>query len=461
MCLDVVHMLRKRKDNVEMKKHYMSVLGTGNYQACNYAITEENHDVKAVKEFYETKYIQAAVFRMICHDYSDGDKITIFMTQEAKERHWDKLKEELEQLIASRNQNISLNDVMVREGMDDDQQWENFNIIYSQIEDEEQIIVDVTHGFRTIPMQLFTILNYAKALKDIDVARIYYGAFERKMKINNVEYSPIVDYVGYMTIMELANAANVFSATGNAKLLHKVTKKVKDEGFKANTPQKHDLSSLDKISLKIEQLTESIQCARGKDDVCGKSIQQDYLAYNSVDMPKSSSQGNEAKAIYPIIQYVDHCVDKYFHNISQKSDDVSVGMCTVKWCKDYGLIQAGFTALEETIISWVFSRVILKKCVEVFTGETEQRRQREALSRMLTELKGEKSLETESELKQIFSQDKLDKLARISWKIKQCRNDMNHFGFSTDNRSTRKLCSQLEEYYEEFQKLKSECDQND
>lgn len=444
-----------------MKKHYMSVLGTGNYQACNYAITEENHDVKAVKESYETKYIQAAVFQMICYDFSDGDKITIFLTQEAKERHWDELKRELEQLIASRNQNISLHDVMVREGMDDDQQWENFNIIYSQIDDQEQIIVDVTHGFRTIPMQLFTILNYAKALKDIDVAGIYYGAFERKMKIDDVEYSPIVDYAGYMTIMELANAANVFSATGNAKLLHKITKKVKAEGFKADTPQKQDLSSLDKISLKIEQLTESIQCARGKaSSKYGTSIQQDYFAYceEKAKVPKSLGQGNKAQAIYPIIQYIDHSVDEYFHNISPKSDDVTVGMCTIEWCKDYGLVQAGFTALEETIISWVFARVALKNNVEDFTGETDQRKQREVLSKMLTESKRGKAPDTVSKLRQVFSEDKLENLVCISWKVKQCRNDMNHFGFSTDHRSTRKLCSQLNEYYEEFQKLKSECE---
>lgn len=60
--------------------------------------------------------------------------------------------------------------VDICEGLNTEDQWRNFNIIYDTISENEAVTVDITHGFRTIPMQLFSILNYARTLKNIAVA---------------------------------------------------------------------------------------------------------------------------------------------------------------------------------------------------------------------------------------------------------------------------------------------------
>ena len=202
-----------------MSRHYMSVLGTSGYSECDYCNEETN-------ERYRTKFIQAAVFFLHCKEFTAGDKITIFVTQKAKETHQKALHKELTALLQKEALEVQLQYVDIRDGMDNAQQWENFNIIYDHIEPEEEVTVDITHGYRPLPMQLFAILNFAQSLKNITVHGVYYGVFDRDSKL---DYSPIVDYSSYLTITRLANAASVFSETGNAKSLHDITDSIKRE----------------------------------------------------------------------------------------------------------------------------------------------------------------------------------------------------------------------------------------
>ena len=67
-----------------MAKNFISFLGTGGYQECVYSFK----DILGKKVIY----IQDTLIDFLCKDFDKDDKITIFLTSQAKEKHWNNLK---------------------------------------------------------------------------------------------------------------------------------------------------------------------------------------------------------------------------------------------------------------------------------------------------------------------------------------------------------------------------------
>lgn len=66
-----------------MGKHFISVLGTGLYQPTTYYYKEKS---------VITPFIQEALAEMLFDDIQDGDRISVFVTEKAKEQNWDNRK---------------------------------------------------------------------------------------------------------------------------------------------------------------------------------------------------------------------------------------------------------------------------------------------------------------------------------------------------------------------------------
>lgn len=66
-----------------MGKHFISVLGTGLYQSTTYYYKEKS---------VITPFIQEALAEMLFDDIQEGDRISVFVTEKAKEQNWDNRK---------------------------------------------------------------------------------------------------------------------------------------------------------------------------------------------------------------------------------------------------------------------------------------------------------------------------------------------------------------------------------
>jgi len=56
--------------------------------------------------------------------------------------------------------------------------WKIFDGINSVIDEGDDIIFDVTHSFRSLPVLTLIALNYVKFLKNVNINKIDYGAME-------------------------------------------------------------------------------------------------------------------------------------------------------------------------------------------------------------------------------------------------------------------------------------------
>jgi CRISPR-associated Csx2 family protein len=135
-------------------------------------------------------------------------------------------KEDVEKAMGEGSQ-ISL----IRYGITEDEIQENINIILKlkdKIKAGDEIIVDITHSFRSLPLYIMQLMMYLKTIdKNITISHVYYGMYEAA---ENKGPAPIVDLVSVINVNDWIIGAYAFQNYGNAtkvaELMEKENKSV-------------------------------------------------------------------------------------------------------------------------------------------------------------------------------------------------------------------------------------------
>ena len=168
------------------RKVFISFLGNGFYEPTKYV--ENTTDEVKVESL---RFIQEATINAYCKDYNNNDIIYIFTTKGAllnwndgEHKNFRTNSNEWYEGLGSRLKGLKLDcsfeNIMIPEGQSTDEIWEIFRIVYEKLQEKDELIFDITHGFRSLPMLNMVLINYAKLLKNITVKGIYYGAFDAK-----------------------------------------------------------------------------------------------------------------------------------------------------------------------------------------------------------------------------------------------------------------------------------------
>ena len=163
------------------RRVFISVLGTGNYQECIYQSSD-----KAVS--VQTCFAQEAALRYVdAPNWDPADQVFILLTEDARQRNWDKLS----QCLGSLGLHCPVKDIPIVDGKDEKEVWAIFKTIYDLIEDGDNLYFDVTHALRYLPMLVLVMGSYTSFLKNTTVNKIVYGNWEMRDKESNV--APLMD----------------------------------------------------------------------------------------------------------------------------------------------------------------------------------------------------------------------------------------------------------------------------
>ena len=146
---------------------------------------------------------------------------TFFLTDDARKKNWEddgqwdrdnscpKKCKGLKSCIGLMNLPFHVEGVRIPEGHDEKQIWEIFDIVYKVLAHGDEVVFDITHAFRSIPMLAIIILNYSKVLKNIQLQRIQYGAFEAlgpAFKVKEIpidqRVAPLIDLTPLVTLSD-------------------------------------------------------------------------------------------------------------------------------------------------------------------------------------------------------------------------------------------------------------------
>lgn len=118
--------------------------------------------------------------------------------------------------------------ILIKYGIDNNEIQENISSILKlqeQLNTHDELIVDITHSFRSLPIFIMNLLIYLQNVspKQINISHIHYGMNEASVEFG---YSPVVDLKAMMDVQEWITGAYAFSMFGNT---YKISKLLENE----------------------------------------------------------------------------------------------------------------------------------------------------------------------------------------------------------------------------------------
>jgi CRISPR-associated Csx2 family protein len=446
----------------------MSVLGTTDYDPCNY-LSPDGATISNVR------FVQEATVSFHCRDWDESDRIVIFLTDTARTMNWednghkdrsgkpkrlDGLRTSLEKLELKPR----LVPARIPEGRTEDEIWEIFQIILDHIEDGDEVVFDVTHGFRSIPMLAFASLNYAKALKNVTLKGIFYGAFDARQGFAPKPKDaygpptdvPIFDLTKYDNLLDWGQAVDRFLRAGDASEVGRLAKEGINPLLRESRGRHKAAAQIDKLAKALERFTRDIAACRGPN-----------LSNNAQQVKKmlSVTEGQALlKPLTPLMRKVEENIEVF------DGDMVRDGLRAARWCLDHNLIQQGYTILQEFIVTYVclkldcdyLNRKAREKAAKLLhkTARSKGAREASKLNAAASEEEGpcddRASMETARKLIGLP-----DGLVAVFSKLSERRNDLNHAGFrergaeskKTGGRTAESLAKKLGELLKDVESL--------
>ena len=477
--------------------HFMAVLGTGFYEPVRYGDDER-----------EEVFVQTAFIRKFYSQLSENGRVSIFVTPKSKRLNWDdreytaqeenmagrwvsERKKEVKcgnnrlglgsvlQSLKEEFHNTSFELVTIPDGDNEEEIWEIFDSIYQNINENEEIIFDITHSFRSIPMIVMAVINYTKLMKNCELWGIYYGAYEASVIEENSKIAPVFDITAYNEIMEWANAVDSYSRFGDMKAIKYLYEKNRKKYVSAK--EKKEWKGLEEIIDNMEGLSDALHTCRGADtyslenvksqDKRKCSIGNAYAALKgSLNRNKESEKYKAIRPLYPLLEKAAEDFSRF-----DKKNNYEIGLETVRWSIDNEMIEQGYTALEETIKTFLCYKYDIDERFEETRGWVDavilsmffyrgdkykdneyDQTYLDSLFRFITEENGKSS----EIYRKLSDEDKSkwkymimhvpNSFSEISQKVKSFRNDINHFGFRKNPQKPELLKKKLKDYYNEL-----------
>lgn len=154
---------------------------------------------------------------------------------------------------------------LVRYGIDESQLKENINTVLGireYLNNGDEIIVDITHSFRSLPLLIMQLILYLKQVESpkVRVSHVLYGMLDIS---NELHYTPIVDISKIIDISDWISGAYSFKNTGSAMKVYDLIKN-SDKATATMLKKFSDLLSLNALGQLQTQVQEMRSLNAGK-----------------------------------------------------------------------------------------------------------------------------------------------------------------------------------------------------
>jgi len=421
-----------------MARVFLSTLGTNKYLPCRYRIDGWTSA--------PTPFVQEALITHFCREWSADDRILIFCTEEARKRNWEdgNWKEDsqfpagLGRRIGALGLAASCERVAVPEGRNEKEIMEIFMTLMDSLRPEDQVLMDITHSFRSLPLLNAVALNYAKVLKGIGVLGIHYGAFETLGSLDQAKkipveerIAPVFDLSPYDTLLDWARAVDMFETAGRSEALSRLVNRGVGPLLADKKNRNREAMDLAQLGRSLSSFCLQLSAVRGREieKMQGLGDLVDALERQEILPP-----------LTPLLERIREKTRPF-----DTEDPEAKGFAAVRWCLAHNLIPQAYILMRETILSGLcrleghdpldedlregfwngFLKVVAEgKDEEEWKGALAQRREE---ARALIRDHG----------------PELKELARTYEALRPRRNDFMHGGFKKDAASAKSLVDYL------------------
>ena len=168
-------------------------------------------------EAHETTYIMpdgcehtAPFFGAALARFNPDADMKVFVTEKARKMHWEPFQCLVEDYVDT------LEAVEIPDGANEDELWSLFQMVVDAVNEREEVIFDITHGFRPLPFLSLLAVAYLRQVKQIDLRAILYGSYEARDQSVEPNRTPVVDLSGFVSLFDWMTAADRFTRFGDA-----------------------------------------------------------------------------------------------------------------------------------------------------------------------------------------------------------------------------------------------------
>jgi CRISPR-associated Csx2 family protein len=417
------------------RKIFLSFLGTNNYVPCNYYVESD-----ATQKVENVKYIQEAILQMACVDFCDTDAAYIFLTDAAKKQNWlndgqfnidtkaydlsnTGLQCRLEELTVFKGIKHAVD---IPEGFSTNEIMQIFQIVFDLIQDDDEIYLDITHAFRSLPMLGLVLMNYAKTLKNVTLKTIHYGAFEKlgpatqviKMP-SEIRNAPILNLLPLANLMDWSTSAQNFIKYGITNDLTTLANQYKVQAIQANNIEKQSMDLISEIAKSFTAIAINFKTNRG------------YEIIEGIEFERANERIEAFKKNINLMPQLHPILDKLKFKISEfKKDGKLNWLHAVQWCLQHNMLQEGITQLQEGLITYICRDEGLN-----YKTEVDRKKIADALHSTANLLRENKNTIDNA----ASEKNKFEKLAAIFAGLSTIRNNINHGGYNPQAGDTKIL----------------------
>lgn len=418
-----------------MARKFISFLGTSDYKYCSYTLNETTEK--------NVRFIQEALIKILCKDFSSEDSLCFMLTEAAKKKHWEAAGEackNLEEIVNSvykdKADKPKITVIDIPEGKSEEEIWLIFQKISDLLNENDSVIFDITHGFRSLPMLAFAALNYASFLKNIKLEGIYYGAYEARENEN----APIFNLTEFYSLLRWSSAADAFVSYGYSDKLFGLIKETAGSYIGSQ-----------KAGDNLKNAVNDLNTVRGKELTEGKGFSR---CIKSIDDLRTNDKFSTHPAFEPLFDKINEVFSCF-----KESEPLNF-LYAAKLHLEHGREQQAITLLQEGIITAILqqakfnfedrtarettSKYINQKIIEKRNHATKEWALTDDEKKLI------ESLEQSSLFAEIISSDIFDKLTGL-------RNDINHGGYNKSSSASSKIINNAKKYYEEVEDICKKC----
>ena len=211
--------LKKRKNRrKKVMKVLISVLGAGNYKETVYSFED-------IQE--KTDYVLSVIEKAV-----KPDKIYIVGTEQSRWELADKSIKDYEKVV-------------IPFGTNHQEFWKMFEILSKLDVENKDIYMDLTHGFRSIPLFISTVMNFFEKVKNAKIKGVYYGMFEVKTDVK-----PVVDMLPILEMNKWIEGYTLYREYGDSR---KMADLIEEKYKQIPTEEKRNYQNLGRLPKVLEK----------------------------------------------------------------------------------------------------------------------------------------------------------------------------------------------------------------
>ena len=366
----------------------------------------------------------------------DLDYMKVFVTEKAREKNWDDFKRQAEDHVDV------LEAVDIPDGANENELWSLFQTVIDAVDEREEVIFDITHGFRSLPFLSLLAVAYLRQVKQIDLRAILYGSYEARDQSVEPNRTPVVDLSGFVSLFDWMTAADRFTRFGDASDLadHLRAAKPGWQDQQADPAKRDQAIRLSGAATSLSSVSMALRLIRPSEAMNASSELKRQL------LDASQSIQAHARPFVPLVRSITDAYAPLAMPISQQEADlVSQLACErdmVYWLLERKQYVQAVAIAREWIISWVMAEVGM----DDFLDRHERDEVENVIRNALQERRGGHGAFSDATLsngKTLRSIGQISKALHIYSDLGGVRNDLLHAGKRPDPGKAQKLEERL------------------